>query len=917
MEAQCVFGNRFVNNFGVLYMLPYTFCFLLCCGVLFVKAQSENKEESIWCFGDNVGLDFNTDPPTLIASAAIGESAFASYSDADGSLLFYTNGEQVWNSAHAPMQDGFGLDGNTLSTGITILPWPDSDSLYYIFTSPGIFNTNDGVRFHVVDMSENGGLGRVISKNDTLVNPACQKIAAVKRCNGNYWLVAHEYPNSNRFFAYQVTPFGIEPPVISIAGYIVPQTGPSTSPFSHFATAGSMKFSRDGSMLAVVHGSYGLELLQFDIETGEVYNPILLDLGVFSGVAFSPNNSYLYAGSSSTTGGLVQYDLSAQDIAASKVDIAQSGGATTLELAIDGKIYVTRIATGPDYDLLVINSPNERGHPTNVTQSASNVGFTFPTLNFSVGGPVTYSAGLSNFPVKPRYHEGLFRDSLDIASCSGDSVMLYQGNTVADHLWSNGDTTATIYVQDTGLYTVEVSYDGCTYVDSFYVENSLMYVGSLREYYWCAGDTVSLETDIQGIDYTWSTGLTGSTEDSTAVLDTGFYFVGIDLDVAGLCRDIDTFVVRGIFEDPQFLEEVLFCEGAVSAELTANVNGGAYLWSTGDTGQTVEVPDTGLYFVDITLNSCSRSDSFNVVLKELFPRVIDTLVCDVQEVTLDGGMSDAGYLWSDGTITSSNTVSSSGLYTVIKGDEGCAFIDSFTVTIISTTSSKTLVQDCYNTSTTLTSRVSEDGYKWSNGSTDSVITVSESKDYTVLIVSSGCETLDSFEVYVDEPLRSISMGEDSVVVLCEGEPKVLTLDQPNTSYEWDDGATSSTRTVVGAGLYWVKGTNECGTSRDSIRIEEEECPCALYFPEAFSPNGDGDNDLFKGETECEFKLYEMRIFDRWGRELYSTDSYDKEGWDGTYEGKPVAMGMYVYELKYQYEFGLRTQKNSGAVFLLP
>jgi gliding motility-associated-like protein len=93
--------------------------------------------------------------------------------------------------------------------------------------------------------------------------------------------------------------------------------------------------------------------------------------------------------------------------------------------------------------------------------------------------------------------------------------------------------------------------------------------------------------------------------------------------------------------------------------------------------------------------------------------------------------------------------------------------------------------------------------------------------------------------------------------------------------------------------------------------------CKMYIPNAFSPNGDGRNDLFKPETNCTVTDYELRIFSRWGQLLFESRSIEA-GWDGALAGKPMPQGVYVYRLRYSVEDGDRPRETvaSGQVTLL-
>jgi gliding motility-associated-like protein len=87
----------------------------------------------------------------------------------------------------------------------------------------------------------------------------------------------------------------------------------------------------------------------------------------------------------------------------------------------------------------------------------------------------------------------------------------------------------------------------------------------------------------------------------------------------------------------------------------------------------------------------------------------------------------------------------------------------------------------------------------------------------------------------------------------------------------------------------------------------------LAYPTAFTPNGDGNNDLFKvfGQFTSEV---EFKIFNRWGELLFITYDLD-QGWDGTYKGSAMPEGTYVFRA-YLTDLAGRTSERSGTVVLL-
>ena len=97
-------------------------------------------------------------------------------------------------------------------------------------------------------------------------------------------------------------------------------------------------------------------------------------------------------------------------------------------------------------------------------------------------------------------------------------------------------------------------------------------------------------------------------------------------------------------------------------------------------------------------------------------------------------------------------------------------------------------------------------------------------------------------------------------------------------------------------VYTVNGLNEWGC-HDSAQVtiqvifDEEET-----IPNAFTPNGDGKNDIFRIGKMKYKKLIDFTIYDRWGQEMYHNPWDPNGGWDGTYKGIPQDMGTYYYSI---------------------
>ncbi len=121
-----------------------------------------------------------------------------------------------------------------------------------------------------------------------------------------------------------------------------------------------------------------------------------------------------------------------------------------------------------------------------------------------------------------------------------------------------------------------------------------------------------------------------------------------------------------------------------------------------------------------------------------------------------------------------------------------------------------------------------------------------------------------------------------------------------TSYEWSPSnglsctdcaqpvATPTSKTVY---TIVVSNANGC-TSIDSVTIDVEIVCDNLFIPNVFSPNGDGENDIYKIKGNC-IDRFSLSIYNRWGNQVFETININ-EGWDGSYKGEPMNTGAYCY-----------------------
>jgi gliding motility-associated-like protein len=135
------------------------------------------------------------------------------------------------------------------------------------------------------------------------------------------------------------------------------------------------------------------------------------------------------------------------------------------------------------------------------------------------------------------------------------------------------------------------------------------------------------------------------------------------------------------------------------------------------------------------------------------------------------------------------------------------------------------------------------------------------------------------------------------------------------SYLWSSGQTTPAIPVLNPGLYTLQVTDSNGCiGTDSVTITDSTCPQYVYLPNAFTPNGDGKNDIFRPVFAGAASTFRFAVYDRWGRAVFVT-STPGVGWDGTTGGRPQPAGTYVWECVYQlYQQPERMQR--GTVMLI-
>ena len=296
--------------------------------------------------------------------------------------------------------------------------------------------------------------------------------------------------------------------------------------------------------------------------------------------------------------------------------------------------------------------------------------------------------------------------------------------------------------------------------------------------------------------------------------------------------------------------------------------------------------------------------------------------CEAQEEVILMVPSDkTSYAWSTNTDTDSIAVYRSGTYWIDYATGCDSGTDTFIVDIINDQFQVALPRAkfllCEGQEMTLTPQPIKDLiFEWQDGTTAASYLIKQPGTYSATAEEGLCIDTDSLRIIEIAP-PSIDLGTDTL--LCDDPFLYLQAPySPYYEYEWSNGATTTDFWVFEEGIYSLRISNYCGTTEDAIQIDI--CPsCEIYVPNAFSPNGDGINDVLQAfkERECTPINFQFSIFNRWGSQVYNSVHIDNS-WNGQSDNNQFIEGVYLYQIQYELlwpDGSLRKEVQTGDITL--
>ncbi len=351
---------------------------------------------------------------------------------------------------------------------------------------------------------------------------------------------------------------------------------------------------------------------------------------------------------------------------------------------------------------------------------------------------------------------------------------------------------------------------------------------------------------------------------------------------------------------PNLGSDFNICEGTTQllnpGSFTGPVN---YLWSDGSSGVNYVIDSTEQVIVTITdAQGCVGIDTVNATWIQI-PDVnlgANASYCQGQTITLNAFWPNATYLWQDGSTNSSLVATTTGSYIAEVSVAGCTGTDQVDlifdpVPFINFGNDTTL---CKGIPLFLDATTPNANYTWQDGSTNAYYFITDPGTYSVNVQVGNCVGRDT--IVIDQQEQPIvELGEDTI--LCYGQPYLLDAYNYGATYQWSNGANTSTIQPNQPAQYYVLAQNQCGSDADSVNVILEVCNCFVYIPTAFSPNRDNKNETFNYAYNCTDFTANFTIYNRLGQVVFTSENPDI-AWDGTFNGKEAPEGVYYYVLKY-------------------
>lgn len=431
--------------------------------------------------------------------------------------------------------------------------------------------------------------------------------------------------------------------------------------------------------------------------------------------------------------------------------------------------------------------------------------------------------------------------------------------------------------------------------------------------YLCPGDTVQL--DLSGYqEWDEVTDSDGAPLQEISFDAPGIYSLVFVSDCGNIDADIE--VTGPVFTDPLFSATPEACiNGDVEVEIPDWEPGNADLvLDQGNGSETIPqesvfiltYPEAGTYLMQLTglLHGCEVDFEVSVDIEEPLELELPAgeSICTGEVAALD--LSSFNFpVFLDGNALGIFQTSSAGTYT-FTASNACGTVSADYVVDLTTFFPKPF-QDaqviCEERDTVSLGFLNPTvNVEWQSGHEGPVINATEAGVYTAQVSDSSGACGREFQFDLEAfPYDRREVFPDEGIALCAEGVRAIQPVFIGVPYTFPDGSTGYSYEVEESGTIEVFYSDGCHEYAHSVDVEVRECLCPLWVPNAFTPDGDGKNDIFKPVADCPVYDYRLRIFNRWGEQVFESRDID-EGWNGSSPNSDYFAdnALYIYLIDY-------------------
>jgi gliding motility-associated-like protein len=388
----------------------------------------------------------------------------------------------------------------------------------------------------------------------------------------------------------------------------------------------------------------------------------------------------------------------------------------------------------------------------------------------------------------------------------------------------------------------------------------------------------------------------------------------------------------------------LSCNNSANGSIQVTATGGTpayqYFWSNGSYSQQVSNLTAGVYGVTVVdAHGCgaaiasivvTRPDSLAVSLAATDVKCSETATGTVVSAVA-GGTLPYSYHWSNNAATAAIQQVEAGVYSLTVTDaNGCTQVSSAMVNDVPPLVVKANADSVPCALAKGDIMLWADGgvapytFLWSNGAVTPALQQAIAGVYYVTVAdANGCEVDTAFEIENTHQFNVDASGGGTVTLGQTVQLQAVSTGSSQVSYQWAPAtgvvcagcaATAALPTTYTVYTVIATDTNGC-TAQDTVSADVIE-DYTVFTPNAFTPNGDGNNDYFQFYGNAAgLKYINIMIFDRWGEKLFEADEPTFK-WDGMYKGELVPPGVYVYVMKLVFINGHADEIHKGSLTVI-